>query len=132
MSQERFQAVRRALVALSARDVDGYLACCTDDVRLVPVTAAIEGEYEGRPGIERFLADLSDAAPAMEVEAERLRMVGENVLAFERGSASGRASEVAGDIEFTTVYEFRGRKISRIQVFLNREEALEAVGLTGP
>jgi hypothetical protein len=121
--------VQRVLVALNARDVDGYLACCTDDVVLIPVTAAIEGGYMGRRGIERFFADLRDTAPDIELEAERLKTVGQNVLAYERGSASGRASEVAGEIEFTTVYEFRGRKISRIQVFLSPEEALEAAGL---
>jgi hypothetical protein len=128
MSQEKFETVRRYLVALNARDVDGYFVCCTDDVVLVPATAAIEGEYTGRSGIERFFADLRDAAPDLEVEAERLETVGQYVLAFERGRASGRASEVGADIDFTTIYEFQGRKISRIRVFLNREEALEAVG----
>jgi hypothetical protein len=130
MSQEKFETVRRHLVALNARDVNGYLACCTDDVVLVPVTVAIEGEYTGRSGIERFFADLSDTAPDMEVEAEQLETVGQNVLAFERGRVGGRASEIGADIDFTTVYEFRGRKISRIRVFLNRQSALAAVGLS--
>jgi hypothetical protein len=129
MSQQKFETVRRYLVALNARDLDACLACCADDVVLVPVTVAIEGEYTGRSGIERFFADLRDTVPDMEVEAERLETVGQNVLAFERGRASGRASQVdAGSIDFTTVYEFQGRKISRIRVFFNREEALVAVG----
>jgi hypothetical protein len=63
------------------------------------------------------------------VEIERLETVGEKVLSTERGTASGRASEVGGDIAFTTVYEFQGRKISRIQVFYDTGEALEAAGL---
>jgi hypothetical protein len=129
VSQEKFEIVRKALAALNARDVDGYLACCTDDVELIPATAAIEGGYTGRSGIQSFFVDLRDAAPDMRVEIERLDAVGQNVLAFERGSASGRASEVRGKIAFTTVYEFAGPKITRIQVFLNREEAIEAAAL---
>jgi ketosteroid isomerase-like protein len=129
MSQEKFEAVRKVLIALNERDVDAYLACCTNDVELVPATMAIEGAYGGRSGIQRFFADLRDTAPDIRMEIERLEPVGQNVLAIERGSARGRASEVGGNIVFTTVYAFRGRKIARIQVFLDREQALEAAGL---
>ena len=132
MSQEKFETVQRYLAALNARDVDAYFACCTDDVVLVPATVAIEGEYRGRSGIERFFADLRDTAPDMKVEAERLEAVGQKVLAFERGKASGRASEVGAEIDFMTVYEFEGRKISRVLVFLSRQypSARQTTGLS--
>ncbi|MFL5820560.1 MAG: nuclear transport factor 2 family protein [Solirubrobacteraceae bacterium] len=129
MSRDKFEAVRTNVAALNERDVDRYLACCTADVELVPATGAIEGGYIGRRGIERFFADLRDAAADFQVETERLEVVRGNVLAFERGSASGRASEVPGQMAFTTVYEFEGSRIRRIRVFLDREQALEAVGL---
>ena len=130
MSRESFETVREVLVALNRRDADRYLACCTDDIELIPATGRIEGGYIGRSGIQRFFADLGDTAPDIEVEIEQLETVGQNVVAFERARARGRASEVGGEIDFTTVYEFAGRKIRRIQVFLSREEALEAAGLS--
>ena len=129
MARESFATVRKVVVALNQRDVDGYLACCTEDVELVPATAAIEGGYTGRSGIQRFFADLHDTAPDIQVDIERLESVAPHVLAFERATASGRTSEAGGEIDFTTVYEFAGQKIRRIQVFLTREQALEAVGL---
>jgi ketosteroid isomerase-like protein len=129
MSREKFDAVRTVVAALNERDVDRYLACCASEVELVPATGAIEGGYTGRRGLERFFADLGDAAPDMRLQIERLEIVRENVLAFERGSASGRVSEVPGDIAFTTLYEFEDSKIRRIRVFLDRQQALEAVGL---
>jgi ketosteroid isomerase-like protein len=131
MSQEKFETVRRLIASLNARDVDGYIACCTEDVEVVTATAPIDGAYRDRSGIERFFADLRDTAPDFEMRIERLEAVGEKVLATERGSASGRTSEVHGDLAFSTVYEFRDRKISRIQVFLDAGKALEAVGLRG-
>ena len=129
MSRESFETVREVLVALNRRDADRYLACCTDDIELIPATGRIEGGYIGRSGIQRFFADLGDTAPDIEVEIEQLETVGQNVVAFERARASGRTSGIGGDIDFTIVYEFAGRKIRRIQVFLNRQEALEAAGL---
>jgi ketosteroid isomerase-like protein len=117
------------VAALNKRDVDQYLACCTDNVELVPATGAIEGGYTGRRGIERLFADLGDAAPDIQVQVERVEIVGQHVLAYERGSARGRVSEVPGEIAFTTVYEFEDSKIRRIQVFLDRQQALEAVEL---
>lgn len=126
MSQRKFEAVRNVVVALNERDVDRYIACCTDDVELVPATAAIAGTYTGASGIQQFFADLKDTAPDIQVEIERLEVVGGNVLAFERGSASGRASGVGGDLEFTTIYEFTDGRVRRIRVFLDRQEATEA------
>ena len=129
MSRENVETAHRCVDALNRRDVDGYLACCTDNVEFVPATGPIEGAYEGRSGIERFFADLADTAPDIQVAIERSETIGQNVLAFERAHASGRTSEVGGEIDFTTVYEFAGLKIRRIQVFLDRQEALRAVGL---
>jgi len=126
VSQQKFEVVRNVVLALNERDVEGYLACCTDDVELVPATAALAGTFMGAGGIERFFADLQDTAPDIQVEIERFEMVGGNVLAFENASASGRASGVGGDLEFTTLYEFAGGQIRRISVFLNRQEATEA------
>jgi len=79
MSRESFETVREVLVALNRRDADRYLACCTDDIELIPATGRIEGGYIGRSGIQRFFADLGDTAPDIEVEIEQLETVGQNV-----------------------------------------------------
>jgi hypothetical protein len=54
------------------------------------------------------------------------------VLAFTRASATGRATRIAAyvdDLPATTVYDLVDERIGRIQVFLDRQEALKAVGL---
>jgi ketosteroid isomerase-like protein len=131
VSQQSFETVRAVVVALNERDVDRYLASCTRNVELVPATAPIAGTYTGAGGIRRFFADLQETAPNIHVEIERLEAVGGNVLAYERGNASGRASGVHGELEFTTVYEFAGAKNRRISVFLDRQEAIEAARARG-
>jgi ketosteroid isomerase-like protein len=42
---------------------------------------------------------------------------------------TGRASGIATGTESTNVYHFLDGKISRIRIFLDRADALEAVGL---
>ena len=116
MSAQKFEVVEKVVVALNERDVDAYLACCTNDVELVPATAEVAGTYVGPSGIQRFFGDLQDAAPGMRVEIERLEAVGANVIAFERALASGRSSGVGGELEFKTLYEFAEERISRITV----------------
>jgi hypothetical protein len=130
MSADRFATVKAVLAALNARDVDAYIACCTEDVEFVPATVAVSGAYTGAAGIRRFFEDLEDAAPDIQVHASDLKLAGETVVSSERASVSGRASGVAGDLDFTALYEFAGDRICRISVFLEREKALEAAGLS--
>src|SRR5207245_2187367 len=43
MSQENVRLVERAIAALNARDIEGYRACCTEDVKLETPMAAVGG-----------------------------------------------------------------------------------------
>ena len=43
MSQENLHIVERAIAAMNARDIDGYLACCTEDVELRTPMAPVGG-----------------------------------------------------------------------------------------
>ena len=52
------------------------------------------------------------------------------VLAYVRLSASGRTSGISYDTETTNVYELSDGKIRRIQIYLDRKEALQAAGLS--
>jgi hypothetical protein len=85
--------------------------------------------YEGKDGIRRFFGDIEAAGPDFRLDLERLEAVGgERVLAFLRVTVHGRASGVPTPAETGNVHELEG-KIRRIQIFLDRGEALEAAGL---
>jgi hypothetical protein len=147
MSQEDLKLVERVVAAVNERDVDGYLACCADDIKLRTPWAAVEGVYEGPDAIRRFFADLQDWAPDFRLTMDRAEPIGATrVLVFLRASLSGRASGLpavamssglgdapaAGALSSATVFDFVGGKVASIRVFLDRDQALEAVGLAGP
>jgi ketosteroid isomerase-like protein len=131
MSQENVEIVERAIAAVNTRDVDAYLACCTEDVELHTPVAAVAGVYEGPPGIRRFFSDVEDAAPDFRVNLESVRPVGaDTLLAFLHVTATGRASGLPAGTPTANVYDFADGKIRRIRIFADRQQALEAVGLS--
>jgi ketosteroid isomerase-like protein len=128
MSQENVEAVRRAIAAINARDIDAYLACCTENVELLLPIAG--GEYLGADGIEGFFADIEDTGPDFRIEVQRVQAIGDStVLALLRVRATGRASGIVNAADSANVYDFIDGKMSRIRIFLDRDEALKAVGL---
>jgi ketosteroid isomerase-like protein len=128
MSQENMETVRRAIAAVNARDIDAYLACCTENVELLlPMAGA---EYSGAGGIRRYFADIEDIGPDFRIDVQRVQALGDStVLALLRVGSTGRASGIVTTADSANVYEFSDGKMSRIRIFLDRDEALEAVGL---
>ena len=133
MSQENMEVVKRAIAALNDHDVESYLAYCTADVQLETPVSSIEGVYEGADGARRYFADIFEFDPDFRVTIERLEPIGgDRVLGFLRLNMSGRASGITlgGDIPSANVWDFTDGKIKRVRIFLDRREALEAVGLS--
>ncbi len=128
MSQENVETVERAIAAVNARDIDAYLACCTENVELLmPLAGA---EYLGADGIRRFLTDIEDIGPDLRIEVQRVQAIGDsNAIAFVRSRSTGRASGIVTAAESTNVYDFIDGKIRRVRIFFDRDEALKAVGL---
>jgi ketosteroid isomerase-like protein len=130
MSQENVRLVERAIAAINARDIEGYLACCTENVKLETPVAAVGGVYEGIDGIRRFFTDIEEAGPDFRIELDGVEEVNsKRVVAFLRTSSTGRASGIRMALSLTNVYDVVDGKISHIRIFLDRQEDLKAVGL---
>ena len=128
VSQENVETIGRAIAAINVRDIRGYLACCTEDVELLlPMAGA---DYLGADGIKRFFTDIEDIGPDFRIEVESVRSLGgSKAIAFLRVASTGRASGIVTNAESANVYEFIDGKIRRVRIFLDRNEALKAVGL---
>jgi ketosteroid isomerase-like protein len=130
MSEENVRLVERAIAAINARDIEGYLACCAENVKLETPMAALGGVYEGIEGIGRYFTDIEEAGPDFRIELDGVEEVdSKRVLAFLRTSATGRASGIRMAPNLTNVYDLIDGKISHVRIFLDRQEALKAVGL---
>jgi ketosteroid isomerase-like protein len=129
MSQENAETVRRAIAALNARDVEAYLGLCTPDIELISRLAPIEGTNRGPEGIRQFSSGLDEAATTFRLEIEELRPIGtDRVVALLRMDFESEGG-VRLPQRLGNIYDLVGGKLSRVRVYLNRAEALEAAGL---
>jgi SnoaL-like domain len=87
MSQENMEVVQEVISAVNDRDLDRYLAHCTESIQLETPWAAVEGVYEGPDAIRRFFSDLRDTLPDFQLVIERLEPVGADRISRSFGPA---------------------------------------------
>jgi ketosteroid isomerase-like protein len=91
-----------------------------------------EGEqvHVGRPGMVDLIANLRDSWTEFRFEPERFIDSGDRVTVFIRVIAQGGWSGLATERETAHVWAVRAGRLSSIQIFRDRAQALEAVGLS--
>jgi ketosteroid isomerase-like protein len=101
------------------------------EVRMPPDYPEGEQVFRGRAGFERLLAMLRDSWSEFRFEAERFIEAGDRVVVLIRLFAAGGASGVTTERETAHVWTVRDGRLSSIQIYRDRAQALEAVGLQG-
>ena len=129
MAQEHVEIVQRLIAALNERDVDQYVALCTPDFEYVSPLAPLEGINRGETGVRALFSSLAEAATSFRIGVEQLRALeGDRVLALTRVTAVSHRG-VSWEQPSASLYDFAGAKVRRIEIFLDRAEALEAAGV---
>jgi ketosteroid isomerase-like protein len=123
--------VRDFVDAFNRRDMESALVDYDPDVEL--------HEWPTAPGARTYIgsAELLKAVETwfevwewMQVEIEDIFESGDRVLVFFHQRAKGSGSEAEVEIRTFNVFTFRDGKVTRIQLFTERDPALEAAGLT--
>jgi ketosteroid isomerase-like protein len=136
MSHENVQIVRRIYDAWIAGDYETVLSAYDADIRLNPDPEAwwvgMDEDYLGHEGVRRYLRAVFDAFEDYHPEIERITDVGGGqvlTLAVEHGRGRGSGAEVQA-ARTAHLWTLRAGKAVRIDLFLDRRRALEAVGLS--
>jgi ketosteroid isomerase-like protein len=129
MSQENVEIAKRVTDAFNRREVDALLERATPDCVMSSQLLDARTDFEGREGIERFYKMLSESWDDFQSVAEEYRDLSGRVLALGRNHGRGKGSGVQVDGPYGAVFDFRDGKISRIRLYLDHTQALEAVGL---
>jgi ketosteroid isomerase-like protein len=131
MSQENVETMRAALEAFNRRDGESFDSLLAEDAEIVPVRAALEGTtYQGSDAATQYCAAVEQSWEDLEWEIENLRERGDVVIALGYILGHGRGSGAAIDSRAGWVAHFRNGLIARFQTYADREEALEAAGLS--
>ena len=88
------------------------------------------GRFLGPEGIRDWMLGWLSAWDNFSITAEELIEAGESVITAVRQRGIGKQSGAPTELVFFQVWTFRARRIIRIEQFLTKAEALEAVGLS--
>jgi len=101
------------------------------EVELIGGFDGVMGQsFHGEEGVRRFCQEWFTAFKTMTVEVERFLDAGEQILILTRLKATGTGSDVPVELLGAAIYGFRDNRIARIDFFYDRDQALEAAGLS--
>ena len=131
MSQENVEVVRRQFEAFE-RGLDAVAEFWHPEIEWRAVEGAADdvGVIYGQAGLRRYYEDWIEIFEQLRAEVQEVIFEeGERVACVIRNSGRARASGVRTGGRYYVVCTLRDGKIRRIRIFLDRQEALEAVGL---
>jgi ketosteroid isomerase-like protein len=129
MSQQNVAIIQRSFVTWDETGEPDW-DLMHEDIEVHDHDIMDAGEYRGRAGVVRWLEDWGTAWSEFSMEPEEFLDAGERVVAVIRMRARGRGSSVQVERQDALVFELRDGKIARTDYFNDRQQALDAAGLT--
>jgi ketosteroid isomerase-like protein len=136
MSQENVVIVRQMYEAWMAGDDEAIYSIFDPAIRLNPDPEAswvgMDEEYIGHDGMRRYMLAVYEAFEDYRPEVEQIIDAGEGrvlTLAVEHGRGRGSGAEVQA-AKTAHLWTMQNGKAVRLDLFLDRKSALEAVGLS--
>jgi ketosteroid isomerase-like protein len=130
MSQENVETVRRMYEAFHAGDADGALAYFDPEVEVDASVRVDEGIGHGRGAVNAMVARWLAAWDEWREEIEEIRDLGSQVLVVSKQHGRAKGSGIEVETRYAVLYEIPADKITRMALYSEPAEALEAVGLS--
>lgn len=130
MPRDNVDLFLKLIETLNGMDVEGALEFMDPEIRFEHRLVELQGSYAGPEAVRRGFADVLDHFEAMRIDCPEIRDLGDRVLALGTTHATGRGSGVETALPFTVVATFRDGRITEFTDFGDKDQALEAVGLS--
>jgi ketosteroid isomerase-like protein len=130
MSEENVEVVRRHIEAWNRRDLMTLFALWRSDAEIdwSRSRGPLKGVYRGHRELETFWSEFWSTFEVVELELSDFRQTGPYVVASNTAHMRGRDG-VEVTARSTSVYTVENGQVTRLRLFQERAEALEAVGL---
>ena len=133
MSQENVEIALRGVEALTRQDVDALIAVVSPDVQWEDAVFWTEPThvYGGEAAVRAWFQAVVEPWESIDFEVEEIIEGGDDLVLLggvlaARGDASGAETRLRG----WNVLWLTNGKVTKRQVFLERDQALEAAGLS--
>ncbi len=134
MSEEDVGLVRELNEAANRRDLDAFVALLSPDVvwEVNPELPGLREVYRGRAEVRDLVRDLLEVGDSSsQVQLEEITDLSDGrVLADTLLTGRGKSSGVPMELRYWQLFSVAQGKIARRQVFMDRDPALEAAGLS--
>ena len=133
MSQENLEIVRRVIDVMDAEGFEAampvFLDVAHSDIewREDPAWPGAD-THRGVEQVRKLILDRMDTLD-FDQQTEDLIPVDDKIVALVRWVGRGKTSGAEGDISLAMIWTVRNQAVTRIEFFLDRAQALEAVGL---
>ena len=131
MSQENVEIVSRFAEAWARGDWAAAAELADPEVEQHPTVGGVERGRVLR-GVSEIRQDYDRVEETWDehrIEAEKIIAAGDQVVLFQREYQRGKSSGVELEIEAAVVIDLRAGRITRVQGYMDRAAALDAVGL---
>ena len=131
MSEENVEVVKAAFEAFGRGDWSALMGRLDPEIEWVTTGQFVGGQlYRGHAGVREFLDTLGGEFDEFHAEPENFAQGSEVVVADTRVSGLGKRSGVPVELQFSVCVSLRDEKIVHVRNFLERQDALEAAGLS--
>jgi ketosteroid isomerase-like protein len=129
---ENVEIVRSAYLALAEQGVEAVLSLIDPEFESTtpPSLASEPDTYRGHEGVRRFFGSFGDAMEKVHLEGLEFTPVGDKVLVDTKLHARGRATGIETEQRAYVVWTLRGGLVTAAETFAEREQALEAAGVS--
>jgi ketosteroid isomerase-like protein len=129
--RENVETLRRGFDAFNRGDLDEWLSGFAPVAELHTTGRFPDrGVYRGRQGLERYWAEIHEAAEEMSITVTDMRAIGDKVFVAVTARGRGKRSGVPVEGPIWFVSTFRDGLVVRTENYADPEEALEAAGLS--
>ena len=131
MSQENVEVLRRSYEAWNRGDRDAAFEFLEPEFELqLPEGGMNVGSFQGREGVTKLFEDYLEVFDSFHMEPEEFFEADDRIVVFVRTPARGKGSGVEVEFRPAHVWTMPAGKAVRLEVFPERQKALEAVGLS--
>ena len=134
MSEENIDAMRRGAEAFNRRDLDAMLEEVDSEIEWAAALPVILGGEttvsRGHEAVREMFRELFDVLDEIRVEYTDVRDLGDRLFCAGHLWTRGRESGVETESPYFAVVGMKNGKAVRMSTYLDRDEALEAAGLS--
>jgi ketosteroid isomerase-like protein len=130
MSQENVELHRDLAEAINRGDLGWLLAHADEELEFIPLRAGTEGSFRGPEGLRRYIEDTQESFDVFEISVDDVRAVGEKTVGWGTLRLRGRGSGIETEVTTAAVATFRRGRLLHLKDYGDREQALEAAGLS--